>query len=221
MSVEEKSTVLRYVVPLAGVAIVTAGTVTAPSVAPALFYPLYIALTLIVTALAGRGAGFVTVAASGLAISYFSLTGVAFAVSDPVDAAGLIGLIAVDILAVVIVAGYRDWLAVERARCGDITQRENAIHAITAEVSHRLKNDLASLAAIAHIGALRAEQRETADALESFGRRIDAQARIYARFDLGRGLEGDVGLQPYLRTLCEDFRLAHLNLRPIALQVDV
>lgn len=221
MTLREKPAFLPFAMPLVGVALVTAAAVRLAPVAPAQFYPVFIALTLGIAAVWGRGPGFVSVGASALAIAFFSLSGVDFAVADPVDAAGLIGLIAADILVVIVVAGQRDCLEIERERCDALKARGDAVRAVIDEMSHRLKNDLGSLAAIARLRAARAEHPETIEALASFAHRIAAQARIYDRFDSGQVLGGPIALKDYIERLCDDFRLAHLSLRPVRIEVDV
>ena len=92
--------------------------------------------------------------------------------------------------------------------------------AIVKEHAHRLRNDLGGLAAVALLRASTAEHDETRVALGAIADRITAQARVHARLDAGAGTRANVDLKTFIEGLGEDFRYAHLSLRPVGLAID-
>ena len=212
--------VLKLVSPVLVIALVIYGMVRLAPAEPTQFYPVLIAVTICATALFGRASGYVCAAVGPLAVSYFALPGADFAVADPIDAAGLVGLIAANIIAVLVVGWLADSLVLFRDQAQTLDRENGELSAIVKEHAHRLRNDLGGLAAVALLRASTAEQAETREALGAIADRITAQARVHARLDTGAGARANVDLKTFIEGLGEDFRFAHLSLRPIGLSID-
>lgn len=188
--------------------------------APSQYYPWLLAAILCVTMFAGRGPGYAALAFGALAVALFALRGAGFAVADPVDATGLVGLIAAGVLIVAFVGRMRERLAFSREQAQLVGDENAGLRAIVSEFSHRLRNDLSGLIATAQLRSATSELPETREALGAMGDRISALASVYARLDTGRSADAAIGLRSFIEGLCEDFRFAHLSVRPIGVSVD-
>jgi len=212
---------LRYCVSLILVGLIVYLMVIEVPDAPSQYYPWLLGALLCVTMFAGRGPGYAALAFGALAVALFALRGAGFAVADPVDATGLVGLIAAGVLIVAFVGRMRERLAFLREQAQSLGEENAGLRAITSEFSHRLRNDLSGLIATAQLRSTVAELPETREALGAMGDRINALASVYARLDTGRSANAAIGLRGFIEGLCEDFRFAHLSVRPIGVAVDV
>jgi len=212
---------LRYCVSLILVGLIVYLMVIEVPDAPSQYYPWLLGALLCVTMFAGRGPGYAALAFGALAVALFALRGAGFAVADPVDATGLVGLIAAGLLIVAFVGRMRERLAFLREQAQSLGEENAGLRAITSEFSHRLRNDLSGLIATAQLRSAVAELPETREALGAMGDRINALASVYARLDTGRSANAAIGLRGFIEGLCEDFRFAHLSVRPIGVAVDV
>ncbi|WP_343887362.1 sensor histidine kinase [Sphingomonas oligophenolica] len=189
--------------------------------APSQYYPWLLAAWLCVTMIAGRGPGYAALGFGALAVALFALRGAGFAVADPDDATGLVGLIAAGLLIVIGLGRARERAAFFRDHAAFLGEENAGLRAITSEFSHRLRNDLSGLIATAQLRSATAELPETRAALGAMGDRITALASVYARLDTKRSPSATIGLRAFIEGLCEDLRFAHLSVRPIGLTVDV
>jgi two-component sensor histidine kinase len=212
---------LRYAVSLILVGLIVYGMVAWVPDAPSQYYAWMLGALLCITMVAGRGPGYAALAFGALAVALFALRGAGFAVADPVDATGLVGLIAAGVLIVAVVGRTRERLAFSREQAQVFGEENAGLRAIVSEFSHRLRNDLSGLIATAQLRSAVSELPETREALGAMGDRINALAAVYARLDTGRGGSAAIGLRVFIEGLCEDLRFAHLSVRPIGVAVDV
>ena len=91
----------------------------------------------------------------------------------------------------------------------------------TRELSHRIGNDLAALAGIATMKARAAEGEEARVSLASLSRRIQTVGSIYGRLRFAADSTATVDMATFIDSLCADLRSAYINLRPVALSVEV
>lgn len=215
------SGVLRYGLSLLATGAIVELMVMEVPDAPSQYYAWLLGAILCVTLIAGRGPGYAATAFGALAVALFALRGAGFAVADPDDATGLVGLIATSLLIVIFVGRMRERLAIFRQDAALFADENIGLRAILSEFSHRLRNDLAGLAAAAQLGSRSTDQPETRAALHAMGDRINALGGVYARLDTGRGADASIGLRTFLEGLCADLRQAHLSVRPVGLKVEV
>ena len=212
---------VRYGVSLLVVGLIIWAMVEEVPDAPSQYYSWVLGALVIVTMLAGRGAGYAALAFGALAVALFALRGAGFAVADPDDATGLVGLIAAGLLIVFFVSRTRERLAFFHDHALSLREENAGLRAITSEFSHRLRNDLSGLVATAQLRSSASELPETRAALGAMGDRVNALAAVYARLDTGRNAGAAIGLRGFIDGLCEDFRFAHLSVRPIGVTTDV
>jgi two-component system, sensor histidine kinase PdtaS len=87
---------------------------------------------------------------------------------------------------------------------------------LLGELTHRTRNDLASVATLLQLQA-RSASEETKHALAAASDRVQTIARVHRRLEL-RDNRVVVDSQAYIEELCADLRITLLAMRPIALE---
>jgi len=207
-----------HIATATGVALLVVLALVATPGAPALFYPAFGLVVVLASLMVGRSAGYLAVSLTALLLALFNFKGEGFAVSDPIDAMGLVLFILFGVATVTAAGAARDRLAKAQGE-RDAARSAAEINAqLLAEFSHRLMNDLSSLVFIAHLRADEAASAETREALEDIGKRLEVTAQIYSRLRLSEHQGGETDVAAFIADLCDDFRRAHLALRPISLE---
>jgi two-component sensor histidine kinase len=183
------------------------------SPAPALVFSCFAFAAL--GAFSGRSAvlGAVGVGALELALV---LPGQGFAVSHPDDALGLIGAIGAGLL-IAARAGRSDdrLIALTQALHHEAAATQSAT-VFLDELSHRVVNDFAMLAAFISIEA-RAHTPETRAALEHVNERLVVLGRVYRYLQIDRRGVGQIDSRAFLTDLCTDLGYARAGLRPLSI----
>ncbi len=186
---------------------------------PSLAFAIFEAVVAGVALFIGRLAGLVGLGLLTILSAYFLLEGEGFSVADPMEALGLIGFVIAGLFLVAVIATLE-------ARLGNaIAARETTRKAcadkavLLSEMSHRVFNDLGSLASLAALQARSAEQPETREALSEIADRIQVFAGVYKRLQADAAQTGALDMALFLEDLCKDLRTAHFGIRPIALEL--
>lgn len=208
-------------VAVAAAAILLSGAGLAVPNDPSQFYALDTCAVAAVAALFGRNPALTLLASLALMLAYFLLDGQGFAVSDPVDALGLVSLIFGNIVVANMVGIQRRAAAAASARSDENEKRRAFADSAARELSHRIGNDLAALAGIATMNARAADHGEARAALEALSHRIRTVGGIYGRLRFAADSTASVDMAPFIDSLCADLRNAYVDLRPIALSVEV
>jgi two-component sensor histidine kinase len=169
----------------------------------------------------GRGSGVYATLLSAALVAYCLLPPhFALAVAHPEDFVGLLVFIAAGVLTVILAeslyAAYADVAASDQQLRATAEQRATLLQ----ELAHRVRNDLASLAALLAMRS-RTEQHEGArSALADASQRIQLLGRIYQRLSVDHG-KAVVDTRAFITDLCDSLRVTSAGLRPIVLNVSV
>ncbi|MFT3977192.1 MAG: histidine kinase dimerization/phosphoacceptor domain -containing protein [Sphingomonas bacterium] len=182
---------------------------------------IFMALAFVAIAIVGgRWAGMAGVASGAIALA-LALPGEGLAIPDPDYALGLFATIALGLLAVIFASRAKQRQAMLAAELQAASAARDHANALLREMSHRLANDLAMLTSSASLAARRSTDWETIAALDELTARIIGLSRVYRRLRVDVGASERVDLCAFLQDLCEDMRLTHFNMRPIALKAEM
>lgn len=160
----------------------------------------------------------ITVGALELALV---LPGAGFAVENPNDALAMIIAIGVGLVVAWFSRTQRaaQWRLVNELR--QLVGHEQEAQDRLNELTHRLNNDFSMLVATCGIIERRAKNDETRSSMREVSGRVVALGRIYHRLWPGEVMQNRVRLRAYLRQLCDDLQLAHFDMRPITLNLEI
>ena len=160
----------------------------------------------------------ITVGALELALV---LPGAGFAVADPNDALAMIIAISVGLLVAWFSRTQRTehWRIFNELRA--VADHEQEAQESLNELAHRLSNDFAMLVATCGTIGRRARSEETRSAMQSISDRVVVLGHIYHRLWPGEAGQNRVKLRSYFRELCYDLQRAHVDMRPITLDLSV
>jgi two-component sensor histidine kinase len=169
----------------------------------------------------GRGSGIYATVLSALLITYFlAPPRLALAIAHPEDFIGLMVFIAASTLAVALI----DTLYGANVRLSASNQelRVSATQQATLlqELTHRVRNDLACLAALLSMQGRGAKEEEVQSSLANAAERIRVLGSIYQRLSADHG-EVVADTRAFIADLCDGLRTTLVSLRPIALNVSV
>lgn len=160
-----------------------------------------------------------TLGATAIGLAYFVLDGEGIAIAKPEQAAGVAILL---VVGSVLIWGMR---TVRRekdemgARIADLETQNSMRDGQYAELVHRVRNDLAALAAVVSLyGRSRGDPQAATAALSE---RIAVLSRLYQRLHMPEKDGARVEMDRFLAEIVEDLRTTHLGFRPISMESDV
>jgi two-component sensor histidine kinase len=166
-----------------------------------------------------RGNGiFATLASALLAVYYLVPPYYSLDIGEPGDFAGLLLFLAIGIVAAILVESLHVAFVELARRHKEIDAAANQRAVLLRELSHRMRNDLAALAALLVAQSRAASVDEARSALASAADRVTVLARVHQRLTMLEG-EAVIDTREYLTDLCDDLRIALTGLRPIRLDV--
>lgn len=171
-------------------------------------------------AFSGRSAVLAAVGIGALELALI-LPGQGFAVSNPDDALGLIGVIGAGLL-IAVRAGRSDarLLALTEALHEEAAAAQSEA-VFLDELSHRILNDFAMLAAFVSAEARAAETAETRAALQQVSGRVITLGRVYRHLRVRRPDSGEIDSRAFLTELCDDLQQARAGLRPLSIYLAI
>ena len=189
---------------------------------PAFPFLLFFAAIIINAVLFDRGSGFYTVVLSAILADYFFIEPIGSI--DIEDYRAVIGLI------LYLMIGFTTAAIIEalHTTAHDLTQANQRLAAaeqekalLLRESGHRMKNDLATLAALVRLQERTMQDPLVRSALASTADRIHVLARVHERLHLGEGRTAVINVADFIQELCNDLKAAHFALRPISLTLQV
>ena len=89
------------------------------------------------------------------------------------------------------------------------------------EAVHRFKNDMTIIVALLRSQGRQLQEGGAKTALANTANRVLVMSRVHERLRLGRGAEAEVDTQEFITALADDLKAALLDLRPVAIDVQV
>ena len=189
---------------------------------PAFPFLLFFAAIIVNAVLFDRGSGFYTVALSAILADYFFI--------EPVGSVYIEDYRAVISLILYLMIGFTTAAIIEalHTTAHDLIQANQRLAAaeqekglLLREAGHRMKNDLATLAALVRLQERSMRDPLVRSALASTADRIHVLARVHERLHLSEGRSAVIDVADFIQELCNDLKAAQFALRPILLTVQV
>lgn len=218
-----KQTIRGAARALVGAIVVTCACLASVILAPASPGPALVFSSFAFAALgllSGRSAVLGAVGVGALELA-FILPGQGFAVSHPDDALGLIGAIGAGLL-IAASAGRSDGqkLALTQALHDQTAAARNAATFLD-ELSHRVVNDFAMLAASVSIETRAAGTPETRTALDRVGERLSVLGRVYRYLQIDKQGADRIDSRAFLTDLYANLEQARAGLRPLSTRLAI
>lgn len=160
-----------------------------------------------------------TLGATAIGLAYFVLDGEGIAIAKPEQAAGVAILLVVGTTLIWGIRTVRRDKDEMSARLADLEAEAGMRDGQYAEIVHRVRNDLAALAAVVSLyGRSRGDPQAATAALSE---RIAVLSRLYQRLHMPEKDGARVEMDRYLAEIVEDLRTTHLGMRPISMEADV
>lgn len=214
---------IQRALQIAGIVIVVAAvTAAARLIVPSntsQAYAVYLAVFAAVALWLGADTAFLTLGLSTVAAAYYLLRGEGFAVADPIEALGLVTFVSSSAFVITMFGAIRSRCLRAEYTCTTLASEKAAKSALLSELSHRIGNDLTMLMSMGEMQALATGHEETKRALTDLIDRMYVVGSVYKRLNVDTARTVAVDMPSFLSGLCADLRIAHLGMRPVALDV--
>lgn len=184
---------------------------------PGQTYPFILAIVAGLSWKHGPSVATATLAMTIIGIDLAVLDGPGLAIAKPEQAAGVAILACVGAGAIWMTHRARVDRLDSRLRIAMLEEQLKSRDEQVAELTHRIRNDLGTLASLA---SLHGRNPETADVgLKSMGDRILVLGRLYQRLQMPSTGSAVVEISGFLDELTTDLMETHIDLRPISMDV--
>jgi two-component sensor histidine kinase len=186
----------------------------------------FIPAILLAAILFDRGAGIYAVFLSALIAIYgFIAPATSSAVAAADDLAAAIVFVAVGLVTAVLIeslhTAFSDLHQAHSELGQSRKQLDEALQArdiLLAEVSHRIKNDMATLATTLTMQARDSRAEETQTALRAAADRLQVLSRVHSKLRAS-AMDVDVDAKAFIEDLCDDLGRSLVAMRPISVEV--
>ncbi|MBZ6074879.1 sensor histidine kinase [Microvirga puerhi] len=185
-------------------------------------YLLFFPAIVINAVLFNRGTGIYSVFLSAALARFFFIEPVgSFAVADERTNLGLLFFLMIGLVSSAIIEALHGTArhlmdANERLAAAE---REKAL--LLEEAAHRMKNDLATLAASVRLQGHTVTDPAIQDMFTTTANRIQVLSHVQDRLRPGQGASSIVDIADFINDLCDDLKVSLIGIRPIAIRVKV